>query len=493
MTKVQSFCELSIFTLLGLSAFYAATSVHHKTVGLMLVPLIPLVVFYFMPTAVRAIGGGTAEIVGSFTWWQGLFVLCFLSGIVWRVRDLQDINSEPIDAFALIRIALQTIVGLVILGRLLTEKTHWARAVFTGVIGIMTIYPSLCLISTLWSVKPSWTFYKSVEYLVDLSVLAAIMVTVKHTEEYEKLVNLGWSLLGLMLTSAWVGAIVDPTDALKLDKVEGPLTGRLNGIIPQIDANSVGEWSAILGIVAICRLLYDPERKYNRPWYRLLFVSAIVTLFYSQTRAAIAGFIFSVFVLILLTRRYLLGVLLVFCGSVAAMMAAIFTNFGRIVIQYLMRGQSVQSAYDVSGRVDWWHFALFKFLQRPWIGYGGYAGGRFVVLAGIGRYETGDILSSWVEPLIDVGIFGFVAMVVAVAAVCWALLRASRSPFLQTFERRLAIEITCVMSIILIRSFFTGNLIVHDAMPFLICLGCAELLRRQIKLARSTLRELTAG
>ena len=151
-------------------------------------------------------------------------------------------------------------------------------------------------------------------------------------------------------------------------------------------------------------------------------------------------------------------------------------------MNYLLRGQSLQAVRDVSGRMDWWHYAMFKFWQRPWAGYGGYAGGRFVVLAGIGRYETGDILSSWVQPLIDTGLVGFTALVVAIAALWITLLKAVRSPFLDPPARRLLIEIVCVMTIIQIRSFFTGNLITHDAMPFLIVLGCAEFSRRLVHL-----------
>ena len=485
MLRSRSVVAIAGIALCTLLSFYLAISFHNKVIGLVLLLVAVGTAVFIVPVSARSIFRGAASLVQSFTWWQGLFLLCFVSGIVWRVRELQDINSQPVDGFALFRMGLQGFVGLVLLFRLFAFKTDWLRSLFTGLIGIVVIFPLISLVSTAWSVRPGWTFYKSIEYLVDLSTLAAIIISLRSTEEVEQLVDIAWSLLGIMLLSAWIGAIIDPVDALKLGQLEGPLTGRLNGIIPNIDANSVGEWSAILAIVALGRLTYDPENKFNGKWYLILFASAIVTLIYAQTRAATAGFAVATIVLTLLSRRYLTGALLAGTALLALTLLSLTTNAGPVLLDYLLRGQSLQAVRDVSGRMDWWNYAIFKFWQRPWVGYGGYAGGRFIVLAGIGRYETGDILSSWVQPLIDTGVLGFTALVIAISALWSTLLKSAGSSALDPATRRLLTEIICVMTIIQIRSFFTGNLITHDAMPFLIVLACAEFSRRLIKLRLS--------
>lgn len=494
MTRLRWIWPLSFFALLSLFGFYSVTLFQHKRLGFGLLPVVPVIILFFLPSAVRTIANGMVEFFKSFTWWHGLWVLSFLSGLVWRARLTQDIHAEPVDGFALLRICLETIVGSVLLARLFYRRTLWLRSLFTGIVAVMAIYALLSVASTTWSVNPPWTFYKSVEYLVDISVLAAILVSVRQTEDYEKLVNLAWVLLGLMVLSAWIGAVVDPVGALKLNAPgEGPLNGRLNGLVPIIDANSVGEWSAILGIIALCRLLYDPERKFDHRWYFLLFASATVTMIYAQTRAANAGFFIAVVLLLLLTRKYSLAAFLCVGGSLATATMLLYTNAGQVIAGYLMRGQSLQRAQDVSGRLEMWVFGIHKFLERPLIGYGGYAGGRFVVLTGIGRYETGDILSSWLEPLVDVGILGTILIAIVVGMVWWSLLRSRRSPLLELSERRLAIELSCAMTIITARSFVTGNLIVHDAMPFLLTLGYAELVRRRINSVRWTARKLRAA
>jgi hypothetical protein len=491
MLRLRSVTAIAGIAFCTIMSFYLAVSLHNQTFGLVLLLVAAVTTMFIVPVSACSIFDGAASLIRSFTWWQGLFVLCFVSGIVWRVRELQDINSQPIDGFALFRVGLQGLVGLILLFRLFTCKTDWLRPLFTGIIGIVVIFPLISLVSTAWSVRPGWTFYKSMEYLVDLSALAAIIISLRSTEEVEQLVDLAWSLLGIMLLSAWIGAIVDPIDALKLGRLEGPLAGRLNGIVPNIDANSIGEWSAILAIVALGRLTYDPENKFNGKWYRILFASAVVTLIYAQTRAATAGFVVAVLVLAVLTRQYLRGALLAGAGLLVIGLLSATTNAGAVLLDYLLRGQSLQAVQDVSGRMDWWHYAVFKFWQRPWVGYGGYAGGRFVVLAGIGRYETGDILSSWVQPLIDTGVLGFTALVMAIGGLWGTLLKSAASSALDPPNKRLLIEIICVMTIIQIRSFFTGNLITHDAMPFLIVLGCAEFSRRLINLRLSHEVQLT--
>jgi O-antigen ligase len=467
-------------------AFYLFVSTfRHKGLALLLMPLLAAIAVFVLPTAAHAVRQGARTITRNLTWAQGLFILCFVSGIVWRVREQSDINSNLLDGFAILRVGIQTIIALVLIFRLIGFKNDWPRALFGGVIGVVAAYPLLSLISTVWSVKPAWTLYKSVEYLVDLSVLAAFIITLKSREDFERLINIAWSLLGLMLVSAWVGALIDPSDALKLDKMEGPLTGRLNGVIPQIDANSIGEWSAILAIVALGRTLYDPRKRFNTKWYWILVGFAVPTLIYSQTRAAIGGFVVAFVVLLFLSKRYGTMLLLAGAGVILGGILLAATNAGTVLEAYFLRGHTTQAIADVSGRLDWWEIAIAKFWQRPWTGYGGYAGGRFVVLDSIGRKDTGDILSSWVQPLIDIGIPGFLVLLTAITTLWISLMKACRQSLADPATRRLLVEALCVMTIIQIRSFFTGNLITHDAMTFLVVLGCAEFGRRFTKLRQA--------
>jgi O-antigen ligase len=347
---------------------------------------------------------------------------------------------------------------------------------FRGIPGIMTIFLALCIISTVWSVKPAWTLYKSMEYAVDLAMLVAIMITVESFEEYETFFNWTWTLLGALLVTAWVGAIVDPVDALEKGYEFGPLGVRLRGVMPNLSANSIGDSAAILSMVALCRLLQNFDGKYDRKWYRLMFIASFATLIFSQTRSALGGFVIGVLLLLMLGRRVLLSIVLATAGT----MALAFTSFGQFASEYLMRGQSVQQAEGLTGRLEWWQFAWQKFLEHPWTGYGAFAGGRFVVLTSLGLTATPDLHSNIVETLVGTGIPGTFMMVLTVAACWWYLLRAFADKVINTSERRRIIEVLAILGVISARCVVSSNIIDHPALPFLAVLGFAELTRRHL-------------
>ena len=453
----------------------------NSALKVILVLLLPLVAVFIVPSAARALARGTADVVRNFKWYHGVWLLVLVSGLVFRERLLQDINAEPIDGWALFRISVAGLVGMIMITRLVFRKTPWLRPLLQGLIGIMAVFALVSLVSTLWSVRPPWTLYKSLEFLVDLSVVAGIVATVKSTEEFEKYVNWSWILLGVLLLTVWIGAVMDPEDALHAGFLMGPLGMRLVGVIPDLSANSVGEFSAILAIVALSRLLYDPERQHNPAWYRLLFAFAMITMIFAQTRAAIVGFIFSAFLLLIFTRRYLLGITFGIASAFAGVFLLAFTNSGAFIRDYAMRGNSVSEVEGLSGRLEFWQQAYKHFLDRPLIGFGGFAGGRFLVLPDLGRYATPDLHSSLVESLVDIGIWGPILLIAALAGIWWVLFKAFRSPLLAPSENRLVVEVLAVIGVITIRSLEGGGLISHPALAFLTVLGFAEFMRRRLK------------
>jgi O-antigen ligase len=482
--------ELSIFALLTALAFYAAAPFRHTLLDVVLV-LAPLLIVFVVLPAAKTLFRESAYVARSFTWWQGLWLVMFLSGLVFRGRDEYDIRQSAIDGWALYRIALDAIVGWILITRLLNGKRPWNRPLCRGLIGIMAVYPLICLFSTTWSAAPGFTLFRSAEYLLDLSVVAALVATLDSVEEFQKWANWTWILLGLLVLSAWIGAIVDPGDAFLEGYSYGPLRVRLEGVCPSLDANSIGEYCAILAGIALCRLLDDPDQKYDRVWYRLLFVAALVTLIFTQTRADVAAFLISLVLVFIFTRRLLLGAVLMVTTSLAGLITVLFTNFGYTVASYLLRGQSLTEAESLTGRLDFWQFAMQKISERPWMGYGGYAGGRFVVLPGLGIPGNTEVLNTMVESFLDVGIWGPAVLVTVLVSIWSYLIRSSRHPALKPSERHLAVEILLAVSVVSVRSFVTGNITSHVALAFLTILGCAEFLRRRMKLEQSPAERLS--
>jgi O-antigen ligase len=441
----------------------------------------PLLLIFVLPGAMRALLVGARSVAKHFTWYQGLWLLVLVSGLVFRIRQFQDINEEAIDGWAYFRIGVAGLVGLILIARLLSKRTHWFRWLFRGSLGIMAVYAALCLVSTTWSVRPAWTLYKSMEYMLDLSVLCAVLATVKSSEEFERFMNWAWTLLGLMLVTTWIGAILDPVDAFEAGQHFGPLGVRLNGVVPALSANSVGEFSAVLAVLALCRLMYDPERRFDRAWYSFLFLFSVATLIFSQTRAAIAALFLAVILLLILTRRVLLGAAIGIGSAFAVTFLLAFTKFGGLVWDFVLRGEQASNVEGLSGRIGFWQYAFQKFQERPWTGFGGFAGGRFVILPGLGHYEIPDVHSSLVESLVDVGIWGPLLIIIALISMWWFMRKASQSPLLNLGEQRLAIESLAILAIITVRCVVSGNITSHPAFAFLTLLCCAEFLRRRLK------------
>jgi len=204
MSYVRTSVMFASFVLLSFMVFYDSVIFRHSAL-LVLVPLIPLVLVFVAAPAARTIWSETVALRKTFTWWQGLWLLLFLSALVFRMRAAQDIDQSPLDIWAIYRVGLMLIVGLILCARLLSDRTKWLSVLFSGTLGILVLYPLLAMVSTLWSVRPSWTFYKSVEYLVDLAAIAAVIGTVRSLQEYRKLVNWTWTLLGLLVATAWLG------------------------------------------------------------------------------------------------------------------------------------------------------------------------------------------------------------------------------------------------------------------------------------------------
>ena len=421
----------------------------------------------------------------SFTWWQVAWLVLFLSGLIFRARTAAEISDSPVDAWALYRIVCVGIVALILFVRLTLRRTNWLPFVFSGVIGLFALYPLFSLVSTVWSVNPPWTTYKSVEFLIDLSMVAAITATIQSVGECRKLANWTWTLLGFLIVTSWIGAAVDPSDALFADYSMHltALPMRLVGLVPVVSCNDLSEMAAILALVALCRIFLDEESEHKKIQHWCLFGAAFLTLVLTQTRGAFLAFLVGLVVLLILSRRYIL----VAVGGVTSLIVIpllFLTGLGTRVQDFFLRGETVEGASGMSGRVDMWQASIDKIAQRPWSGYGGFAGGKFVILS---RNSFGsDTLSSYFDSLVNLGAFGLAILLIVLIVVGTLLYRSIRDSRLLASENYLAIEIFVAFTVVLIRSFESSNLITHPMLAFLTILGVAEFLRRRRQPAERT-------
>jgi O-antigen ligase len=410
------------------------------------------------------------------SWWHVLWLLIFASALVFRVRGVYQIEQNPVDAWAMYRIGLELIVVAALFARLALRRTPWLGSMFRGFVGVLTAFGLVELASTAWSVFPAWTFYKSCEYLLDIALLAAILATVQSIKTFKHFFNWTWTLYGLLLLSAWLGVVFWPQQALYGTGFKvGILGARLDGVVPAVAANDLGTYGAILALIALCRLLPVAGSKSDRAWYILLFIGSMVTMVFSQTRSAIAGFLFGVLLLLFFSRRLGLSAFLSFV--VAPLL--ILSSLGGLIWSFLERGQSTQQLETLSSRVDWWSFAWQKFLERPLVGFGAYAAGRFAVLAKHGLTGTSTMHSDYLEIIVGTGFWGLLLFLAALLGTWWFLTRYLRRSTLTTADQQLAYEAVTVLGLLTFRSIFMTMLTWHPPLDFLVILGYAEFLRRR--------------
>ncbi len=89
----------------------------------------------------------------------------------------------------MVKVILVGVIGVLLLARLFTGKSPWLRSQFRGLLGLLMVFTLISLVSAFWSVKPSWTLYKSLEYAVMLALYSSIVVYASRVEEYESVLN----------------------------------------------------------------------------------------------------------------------------------------------------------------------------------------------------------------------------------------------------------------------------------------------------------------
>lgn len=430
-----------------------------------------------VPAAATQIFAHIRSLAARLQWWHGAWALLLCSDFVFRVRDVQAIQDNPLDMWALYRVALVGIAGLMLLVRLLIGRGEWVWSLFSGLVLVMALFPIAGMISTGWSVFPSWTLYKSIELLVDIAVLAAVLAAVVHADALKSLFDWTWVLFALVQASVWAGALIAPERAFA--PTAASLRLQLSGVLPSLSSNGVGHIAAILSVVALSRLLERNRQTGQRLLFWALFLSSFATLILAQTRSALMGFAVGAALVLLISGR----AALLFSAAVLGIILLIATNAESTFLEYFRRGQDAQMMRSLSGRTDWWDFAWQRFLERPFSGYGAFAGGRFAALAQMGDQSTSSVHNTYLEAILGLGIFGLLPLLVCLAGTWVGLLKA----LLARVESSLPQEAIGVLAVLTVRSMFTTDLIWHPALPWFLIMGYAELRRREGRMQIETI------
>jgi O-antigen ligase len=464
----------TISTLVALSVGGGAAVVFiAQRLDLALLILVPSVVvtglfaLRALPFAASRVGG----LVRRLRWWHVLWFMFFVSGLTFRVRGAEDIQENPLDPAAFFRILLVGGVGGVLIGAFSQRQGARIHNLFRGPVGWLAAYAVFSVLSTLWSVYPAWTLYRSMEYLTGVALIAAVVGSFRATVEFKALFDWTWLLTGLLLVSVWIGVVYAPEEAMR---EVGLLGMQLEGVLPRVAANSVGDLGAVIGTVSFVRFLYGKGS--SRRFYLLALFLATVTLVLSASRSPLTGFLLAVLMVLFLDRRISLLVFVI----VTIPLAASLTPLGDIFWDFFLRGQSEEMFLSLSGRVYWWEAALPMIKEKPLLGHGAYAAGRFLV-AQYFAPTLSSLHGTWPEVLIGTGLVGLLLLLGAVLGTWIVMLRrpSRQATSDGVRQQQLRLEAVGVLVLLTVRSVFSVPFIWHPALDWLLIVGYAEFLRRQ--------------
>ena len=328
-----------------------------------LLPAASLVVFA-LPSAVAKL----KAVASRLCVWHGLWFLLFTSGLVFRIRDAQSAVDNPLDLMALFRFGLVGLVAVLLLSRLTVAGLTWSKFLFRGPVGLLAGYALLSVTSTIWSVYPLWTLYKSVEYFIDVALIAAIVASLRTPEDFKSFFDMTWLMLIALVGTVWLGVLIWRGDAL-IHEV-GFMGVQLRGVLPAVDSNGLAEICAILIVVAFLRFVFAVRHK---AFYVAVMVFTLPAFVLAQGRSGTTGMIVGLILVLFFAVRAR------FVMLAAAMFGLLLylTPAADIFMEFFMRKQDPKYFASLSGRTDVWAVAWEAFLQRPLTGFGGYAGARF--------------------------------------------------------------------------------------------------------------------
>jgi O-antigen ligase len=389
-------------------------------------------------------------------------------------------SAEEAGADNFVRLAFLVLGVLSIL--LIGAKHRFAfiRELATGALGLFSAFALWGLCSTLWSVSPAATLYKSVEYCAMLGLFALATSLVCHSIRYpynrllalKRFFDWNWFLVYLLLISVYAGLLIWPDYAIYENK--GMLGFTIQGVLPGIATNGVGQLAAIVGVVALARMLHGAR---NRFVYAPLLVFSLVTMALSQSRSPMLAFMVAAIIVLLVSRRFLLFAL--FGGALSTLMLS--SAYSETIYEYLRRGQSDAEITTLTGRTAYWEASLQALRESPLTGYGANAGGRYILQSNLSEAGVSTVHSTWVEVLLDTGIVGAMLLLLALVATVFYLFKLYSRAMINPISRLLWFESLGVLTVLCVRSFFSVTFVWSSTvLTFGLILVFIAVMRRQV-------------
>lgn len=395
-----------------------------------------------------------------------------------RRRSIDDLLNGSIDPMIAAELLAYGIVGIWSVARLIP-----ARPKLDGLMVLMWGYMLTTSVSALYSAFPMLALARAVQ-LVIIGTVVQLVASQGTTQTIRRFLH-GWIVL--LSVSIVVGlAYVAPTT--------GPQEGRFTWL----SVHSVSAGSMLALSVPVLFGLWLAAGRRRLPWprwvYGALFSVHLVFVLLTRTRGSIGGAIVAIGVMAWLSSGRKARPELVLGSLVAG--GALALAFGRPVLEFLTRGETVDQIGTFNRRTEIWSLAWSSFLDRPIFGLGfNSAKGIFFDETGLGGAHNAAI-----NVMIDLGVAGLIwwtsLIIGAIVVLCRLRTAERRSPVLldgasgtARFDSLILIGVFTSMLINSITTEGLGAGVNVSAIWLFVCAAWLTILARNDRAARRRVRQ----
>lgn len=401
--------------------------------------------------------------VRSLRWVFVLWLLTQAMSLSWTYDASGTLGLGSLGLGNYVKLGLMSITAFLVVALGLRNRFDFLAPFARPPLALFGLFTMWALASTLWSVSASSTVFKVSEYLLDLVAAAVAIHSIRRlTSAREERVRMVkalfdwfWIILSAMLASVAVGLIIAP--GRTMFHGVGTLGIQIQGYLPFLSENGVGDTGATLGIVALARMLAGARPRW---FYGVVLTASVAAIIFSQTRSAMIAFALAVPLVLVLYGRF--GQLLTLVGVAATVLAVPFLR--DTLTSFLVRGQPYGVA-TLSGRTDWWTAALHSLSRRPVEGWGAFAGGKYILRTDF-QDTSSTLHNTYIEVLADTGLVGltlFLTGIVDILRHVGRRLRVVR--WAPSLEQMLWIEAAGLVVVKLARSVFSVPFIWPPVLP----------------------------
>lgn len=363
-------------------------------------------------------------------------------------RDAEALTKNPFDLFSMFRlgcVALAAGLGLV---ALCSPRSEGISTKLTNrPARFYSLYALVAFLGIGVSVHPALTLYRVIE-LVGVIVVVAGAYRRAGDEALGRIERMLYWYSVALVGSVWVGVALWP--GVAVETIKSPIPLRVHGVFPHVSSDTLGHLGVVLVVWSLARFLAPGiERGPRRSVALAIAGFGFVSLVAAQYRTGYASLACALVVLMVIRSRTVLATL----AMVAVLaLSTLGGGFFAATQPYVLRGQDVERARRLQGRITYWSAALPIWEQSPIIGGGLQTASRLVALTNLDAEKDSaqNLHSTWMEALVGTGAVGFL-LLASYVIVSWG--RAMKMALLRGGRFVPAL----IMTVILVRSFTGGS------------------------------------